>query len=189
MRFEWDHAKARTNIVKHGVSFEAATAVWDDPLHVVVPDRIEAGEQRWHALGMVGAVAILVVVHTYPGPDDAIRMTIVSSASSGPGVRRSMRGGAMSRTALSAEELARLAALAARPDHEIDTDDIPEAPAENWRHARRGPGRSPVERPAIIPIDGDVVSWFKRQSSDDGYQADINRVLRRYVDEAAKRSA
>ncbi len=95
----------------------------------------------------------------------------------------------MSRTALSAEELERLAALAARPDHEIDAGDIPEAPAENWRHARRGLGRSPLERPATIPIDGDVVSWFKRQASDDGYQVDINRVLRRYVDEAAKRSA
>lgn len=95
----------------------------------------------------------------------------------------------MSRTALSAEELERLAALAARPDHEIDTDDIPEAPAENWREARRGLGHSPVERAMTIPIDGDVVSWFKRHASDIGYQAEINRVLRRYVDEAVKRSA
>ncbi len=95
----------------------------------------------------------------------------------------------MSRTALSVEELERLAALAARPDHEIDTDDIPEAPAENWRDARRGLHHFPKERSATIPIDGDVVSWFKRHTSDDGYQAEINRVLRRYVDEALKRSA
>ncbi|MFH6785594.1 MULTISPECIES: BrnA antitoxin family protein [Methylobacterium] len=96
----------------------------------------------------------------------------------------------MSRTVLSAEELEQLAALAARPDHEIDTDDIPEAPAENWRHARRGPGRPPVEQAVTIRLDGDVVSWFKRHASGkEGYQAEISRVLRRYVDEAVKRSA
>jgi len=28
--FEWDHAKAQSNLVKHGVSFEAARLVFDD---------------------------------------------------------------------------------------------------------------------------------------------------------------
>ncbi|SCX32648.1 hypothetical protein DSM25558_5502 [Agrobacterium sp. DSM 25558] len=73
MQFEWDDAKAQKNRVKHHVSFELAREVWSDPLHVIVPDRFEDGEQRWHALGMVGAVAILVVVHSYPaGEDDAV---------------------------------------------------------------------------------------------------------------------
>ncbi|MGE7419044.1 BrnT family toxin [Methylobacterium tarhaniae] len=79
MRFEWDPAKARSNIAKHGVSFDAAMAVWDDPLHVIVPDRIEAGEQRWHALGMVGAVTILVVVHTYPDPNGDYIIRIIGA--------------------------------------------------------------------------------------------------------------
>ncbi|NGM33223.1 BrnT family toxin [Methylobacterium sp. DB0501] len=79
MRFEWDPAKARSNLVKHGVSFDAAMAVWDDPLHVIVPDRIEAGEQRRHVLGMVGAVTILVVVHTYPDPDDDLVIRIIGA--------------------------------------------------------------------------------------------------------------
>ncbi|KMO37754.1 hypothetical protein VQ03_18880 [Methylobacterium tarhaniae] len=96
----------------------------------------------------------------------------------------------MSKTVLSAEELEHLAALAARPDHEIDTDDIPEAPAENWRYVRRGPGHRPVEQTVTLRLDGDVVSWFKRQASgEEEYQAEINRVLRHYVDEAVKRSA
>jgi hypothetical protein len=36
-------------------------------------------------------------------------------------------------------ELDQLAALAALPDEEIDTVDIPEAPDENWALARRRP--------------------------------------------------
>lgn len=31
MRFEWDDAKARSNLVKHGVSFGEATEVFYDP--------------------------------------------------------------------------------------------------------------------------------------------------------------
>ncbi len=31
-RFEWDSRKAATNIRKHGVSFDEASTVFDDPL-------------------------------------------------------------------------------------------------------------------------------------------------------------
>ncbi len=65
MPFEWDADKARVNLQKHGVAFELAKRVWDDPLHVILPDRFEDGEQRWHAIGVVSAFTILVVVHTY----------------------------------------------------------------------------------------------------------------------------
>ena len=76
MLFEWDEAKARTNLSKHGVSFDLAKRVWNDPLHVVVPDRFEDGQQRWHAIGVVGAVTVLVVVHVYlvGGGEEAIRI-------------------------------------------------------------------------------------------------------------------
>ena len=87
MRFEWDSAKARRNLVKHGVSFELAQRVWDDPLHVIVPDRIEGGEQRWHAVGLVGSVAVLVVVHCYPDGDDE-RVRIIGARKATPAERR-----------------------------------------------------------------------------------------------------
>jgi len=32
MKCEWDEAKAAANLVKHGVSFEEAITVFDDPL-------------------------------------------------------------------------------------------------------------------------------------------------------------
>jgi uncharacterized protein len=64
MRFEWDEAKNLSNQRKHGVSFEKASAVFLDLFYVSVQDRIEDGEQRWQAIGMVGDLLILTVAHT-----------------------------------------------------------------------------------------------------------------------------
>ncbi|HKU95335.1 MAG TPA: BrnT family toxin [Vineibacter sp.] len=77
--FEWDREKARSNAIKHGVTFELAQRVWDDPLYVVVPDRVVDGEQRWHAIGVVGSIVTLLVVHTYPDPDDEDRVRIIGA--------------------------------------------------------------------------------------------------------------
>jgi len=91
--------------------------------------------------------------------------------------------------ALSPEQLAQLAAIAALPENEIDTSDIPEAPVENWLHARRGDLYRPVKQPVTIRLDADVVAWFKEHSASGGYQTEINRILRRHVAEADKRRA
>ena len=77
--FEFDPAKAAANVAKHGVSFALAQAVWDDPLHVIVPDRVADGERRYHAIGMVGHVVLLVVVHMYPDGEDADRVRIIGA--------------------------------------------------------------------------------------------------------------
>jgi len=77
--FEWDDRKAASNLAKHGVSFELAREVWNDPLHVIIPDRIEGAEHRWHALGLVGAVVVLVVVHSYPDASNEDRIRIISA--------------------------------------------------------------------------------------------------------------
>ncbi len=79
MEFEWDDAKAATNLARHGVSFELARLVWDDPLHVILPDRVEDGEQRWHAIRLVGAIVVLVVVHRHPDPVDDERVRIIGA--------------------------------------------------------------------------------------------------------------
>jgi uncharacterized DUF497 family protein len=65
MRIDWDDTKNRANRSKHGVSFETARLVFDDLLHVSVPDRHEHGEERWKTIGLIGRVAIVVVAHTY----------------------------------------------------------------------------------------------------------------------------
>jgi uncharacterized DUF497 family protein len=65
MRFVWDEVKNRSNKAKHGVGFDLAKLVFDDPFHLSVPDRYEHGEERWHTIGFVGAVALVVVIHTH----------------------------------------------------------------------------------------------------------------------------
>lgn len=46
MRFEWDEKKATTNLAKHGVSFEEATAVFSDPLSDTFDDPDHSVEER-----------------------------------------------------------------------------------------------------------------------------------------------
>ena len=64
MRWTWDPDKAVANRIKHGLSFETAVLVFDDPLHASKPDPHPDGD-RWHAIGLVGPV-LLLVVHTWP---------------------------------------------------------------------------------------------------------------------------
>ncbi|MGD0149404.1 MAG: BrnT family toxin [Xanthobacteraceae bacterium] len=64
MRWTWDSRKSAANRAKHGVSFETAVRVFDDLLHASKPDVYPDGE-RWHTLGLVGGV-LLLVVHTWP---------------------------------------------------------------------------------------------------------------------------
>jgi hypothetical protein len=65
VRFEWDRVKARSNHRKHGVRFEDAMYVFEDPTALFEQDRSdETGEPRWQALGLVGGVAALLVAHT-----------------------------------------------------------------------------------------------------------------------------
>lgn len=44
LKFEWDDQKASLNLKKHGVSFEVAKAVFDDPLAYIFDD-------EWHSVG------------------------------------------------------------------------------------------------------------------------------------------
>lgn len=65
MRIEWDKKKADSNIKKHGVYFEDAALVFDDPQQYTLLDRVENGEERWQTIGKVGGAVILLVAHTY----------------------------------------------------------------------------------------------------------------------------
>jgi uncharacterized protein (DUF4415 family) len=95
----------------------------------------------------------------------------------------------MSKKPLSAEERDQLAKLAALPEDQIDTVDIPEAPEASWTDIRRAELYRPVKKPVTIRLDADVLTWFKEHSASSGYQTEINRVLRRHVAEAEKKRA
>jgi hypothetical protein len=53
VRFEWDDEKNEINIRKHGIPFTTAVLIFEDPNCLTFPERIEAGETRWHAIGAV----------------------------------------------------------------------------------------------------------------------------------------
>jgi uncharacterized DUF497 family protein len=63
--FEWDDAKAKRNLRKHGVSFEDAVTVFDDPMAVTRddPDHSE-DERRFLTIGSSRASQLLVVCHS-----------------------------------------------------------------------------------------------------------------------------
>ncbi len=64
--FDWDPAKAASNAVKHGVSFEEAMTVFHDPLARSILDRDHSVvEERWVTLGEASTGNLLVVVHTW----------------------------------------------------------------------------------------------------------------------------
>lgn len=60
-RFEWDDAKARSNLEKHGVSFEEASAVFDDPNALVEQDESDPYEERWATIGLADDRIFFVV--------------------------------------------------------------------------------------------------------------------------------
>jgi uncharacterized protein (DUF4415 family) len=75
--------------------------------------------------------------------------------------------------ALTKAQPTRLKALAARPDSEIDTSDIPEMTDEQWKKARRGHFYRPRKQQITARVDADVLDWLKAQGK--GYQSRIQR--------------
>ena len=73
MHFDWDENKAERNLSKHGVSFEEAKTVFDDPLYVDFcdPDHSE-DEERYLIVGQSSRGRLLIV--SYTEREDSIRL-------------------------------------------------------------------------------------------------------------------
>lgn len=85
--FEWDAAKAESNLKKHGVSFAEATTVFADPLAVYLDDG--SGLGRMLVIGTSLRDRVLCVVHV----ERAERDRIVSARRATPGEREVYEGG------------------------------------------------------------------------------------------------
>lgn len=79
MLFDWDSDKAKNNLAKHGVSFELAQTVFDDPLHLSTLDEKQHREERWVTIGRSAQNNALVVVHTYRDRGRAEIVRIISA--------------------------------------------------------------------------------------------------------------
>ena len=72
-QFEWNPAKAKTNLAKHEVSFEEASTVFDDPMLItVLDDDHSQDKQRYITIGLSKNNRLLMVAHTES--DDRIRV-------------------------------------------------------------------------------------------------------------------
>ena len=66
MKFEWDKEKSVCNLKKHGISFEKAKEVFEDPFHISKLDyRFDYFEERWITLGGTTKDKILVVANMF----------------------------------------------------------------------------------------------------------------------------
>ncbi|NCR41368.1 MAG: BrnA antitoxin family protein [Microcystis aeruginosa W13-11] len=72
--------------------------------------------------------------------------------------------------------------LDAMSDEDIDLSDCPEITPEMFAKAvvRRGLPATKAKSQVTLPIDSDVLEWFKSQGR--GYQTQINQLLRAYME-------
>lgn len=92
MRFDWDPAKAATNLQKHQVSFEEAKTVFFDDFAVQFFDAEHSqAEERFIMLGMSSTARLLVVCHCERAEGEVIR--IISARRATRGESAFYRGG------------------------------------------------------------------------------------------------
>lgn len=85
LTFEWDEKKSTENIRKHGVSFEEAKTVFNDPFAMTIPDPDHSSEEdRYIDMGLSSRGRILMVWYTERGKN----IRIISSRKATKGQRR-----------------------------------------------------------------------------------------------------
>ena len=84
MEFEWNPAKERINIAKHGLDFTQASRVLQSDRLDRVDEREDYGEVRTISVGLLDGVVVVVVVHT----DRGGRTRIISARRAGRRERR-----------------------------------------------------------------------------------------------------
>jgi uncharacterized DUF497 family protein len=77
MRFEWDEAKRRSNLLKHGFDFVGIEEAFEGNTVTILDDRFDYGEERFVTLGLLNE-RVVVIVHTET--HDTIRIISVRKA-------------------------------------------------------------------------------------------------------------
>ena len=72
-QFDWSEAKAAINFRKHGVSFELASSVFNDPRILTVRDTEHSeSEERWFSVGSASNGAMLSVAYLWAEPEASL---------------------------------------------------------------------------------------------------------------------
>lgn len=90
MIYEWDEAKNQTNLRKHGVTFEEAQTVFDDPRLFIREDAASVDEQRLVAIGLSKDSRQLFVVYCERHRQDEEVTRIISARKLTPSEYRRM---------------------------------------------------------------------------------------------------
>ena len=80
MRFEWDEAKRRINLTRHGIDFEQAEQVFDGFTDTVSDDRFDYGERRFVTFGFLQG-QVVAIVHMENEDSTNIRIISIRKAS------------------------------------------------------------------------------------------------------------
>jgi uncharacterized DUF497 family protein/uncharacterized protein (DUF4415 family) len=170
MRFEWDEAKNRANLRKHGFHFADAAEMFDGPFLARPDTREDYEEERWIGIGMTkGRVAL--VAFSVEGPRN--------TSNHFPKGRRAMKS-AKNTKLRSRTDWKRIDAMR---DEDIDFSDIPELGPDFFANAILWPG---PKRQITLRLDPDVLKFFRKQGR--GYQTTINAVLRKYMEAQERRT-
>ena len=73
-RFEWDEHKAQTNRIKHGVSFDEASSVFDDSLAKIFDDELHSGDEHREIIVGHSIKRRLLLVCFTERPNERIRI-------------------------------------------------------------------------------------------------------------------
>jgi uncharacterized DUF497 family protein/predicted DNA binding CopG/RHH family protein len=171
MNYEWDEAKSRNNVAKHGLNFEDAEQVFAGPCIAFEDDRFAYGEERLITLGLL-AGRLVVIAHA---PRDG-GTRIISMRKRGTDVNRK------SVVIKKASDLARIDRM---KDSDIDYSEIPRLDKTFLTKATMP--WPPAKKQLTIRLDEDVLDWLKRHGK--GYQTRINRILRVVMESQPPRTA
>ena len=80
IEFTWRPQKAKSNLKKHGISFNTAKQVFADPFRLILDDcEDDTGELRLHAIGLAGGELLLIVVFVDRSEDEQEIVHIISA--------------------------------------------------------------------------------------------------------------
>jgi uncharacterized DUF497 family protein len=79
--FDWDISKAKSNFLKHRISFERATTIFRDPNIISIPDDEHSEEEeRWLTMGLDEKEILLVISHTFESSNAfAYKLRLISA--------------------------------------------------------------------------------------------------------------
>lgn len=66
MTFEFDPNKSEANKIKHGIDFDEAKELWNDPYAIELPSLQDLDEERFLVLGRIGGKHYTAII-TYRG--------------------------------------------------------------------------------------------------------------------------